>query len=160
MICQKKSHFCPFYWTKTAKQHVLNKLYYGYYYGILMIVMRKEHGIRQQTMFFAIISFILNQGTATCRESLLSRSIHTAVGLVSENIFKWRHNDLLTRHRTCKNYNKCVKLYLICTRKVGRPPAGQFYTTCGELVAFGHLEGPLGPLDSCMESCIVRDHSC
>ena len=49
---------------------------------------------------------------------------------------------------------------IFLTRKVGRPPAGQFSTTCGELVAFGHLEGPLGPLDSCMESCIVRDHSC
>ena len=31
--------------------------------------------------------------------------------------------------------------------------AGQFSSTCGELVTFGHL-------DSCMESCIVRDHSC
>ena len=46
------------------------------------------------------------------------------------------------------------------TRKVSRPPASQFSSSCGELVAFGHLEGPLGPLDSCMESCIVRDHSC
>ena len=51
----QKSSFCQFYLTKTTKQHVLNKWYYGYYYGILMIVMRKEHGIRQQTMFFAII---------------------------------------------------------------------------------------------------------
>ena len=56
----QKSPFCPFYSTKTTKQHVFNKWYYGYYYGILIIVMRKEHGIRQQTVFFAIISFILN----------------------------------------------------------------------------------------------------
>ena len=28
--------------------------------AFFMIVMRKEHGIRQQTVFFAIISFILN----------------------------------------------------------------------------------------------------
>ena len=44
--------------------------------------------------------------------------------------------------------------------QVGWPPAGQFSSTCGELVAFAHLEGSLGPLDSCMESCIVRDNSC
>ena len=35
---------------------------------------------------------------------------------------------------------------LLQTRKVSRPPAGQFSSTCGGLVAFGLLEGPLGPL--------------
>ena len=49
---------------------------------------------------------------------------------------------------------------ILQTRKVGRPPASQFSSTCVELVVFGHLEGPSGPLDSCMESCIVRDNSC
>ena len=32
------------------------------------------------------------------------------------------------------------------------------YNSCGGLVACSHLEGPSGPLDSCMESCIGRDH--
>ena len=33
--------------------------------------------------------------------------------------------------------------HLLRTRKVSWPPAGQFSSTCGELVAFGHLEGTL-----------------
>ena len=54
-------------------------------------------------------------------------------------------------------YLDCFIELVSVTRKVGRPTAGQFSSTCGELEAFGHLDSCM---DSCMESCIVRDHSC
>ena len=43
---------------------------------------------------------------------------------------------------------KCgdVVLRIYQTRKVSRPPAGQFSSTCAGLVAFSHQEGPSGPL--------------
>ena len=49
-ICKKikvinfvqKSPFCPFYSTKTTKQHIYNKLYYG-----------KERGLQLDTVFFS-----------------------------------------------------------------------------------------------------------
>ena len=57
-------------------------------------------------------------------------------------------------------------MQIFSTRRYGavRAPTS---SSCGGLVALGHLEGPSGPMDSCigrdhicMDSCIGRDHSC
>ena len=51
--------------------------------------------------------------------------------------FDWKQNQ---------NNKNWLSILIYITRKVSRPPASQFSSTCGGLVAFSHRESPTGPL--------------